>query len=243
MRNEKMTGAKALTEDEFKAEKEALCQLCLTLSYKGFFAATGGNIMLRLNKELVAVTPSATDYFGMTPANICVLRLDDLLQCGGDKSPSVESALHAELLRKRPDIICSIHTHQPVASACALLNTPLTVPERLRTYLGDRIPVAGYAPSVTKLLAKRFAAMITPSVNAYLMANHGIVCCGISMDEALANVERLEQLTRAHLTENIQQRLDAKNAKDSFTEQALLSDILYSIRKENHPDSSGINPA
>ena len=33
--------------------------LCLRLSERGYFAGTGGNLMLRIDKDLVAVTPSA----------------------------------------------------------------------------------------------------------------------------------------------------------------------------------------
>ena len=44
----------------FETQRQALITLCIRLSRKGYFAATGGNIMLRLDDKHVAVTPSAT---------------------------------------------------------------------------------------------------------------------------------------------------------------------------------------
>src|SRR5574343_2103988 len=106
---------------QFKPQREHVVELCLELSRRGYFAGTGGNLMLRIDAERVAVTPSATDYLEMTAADVTVLRLQDLARLDGDKAPSVESSLHARVLRARPEVGCSIHTHQPVASACALL--------------------------------------------------------------------------------------------------------------------------
>lgn len=96
--------------------QQQIVDLSRHLSRRGFFAATGGNLALRIDALHIAVTPSATDYFSMRPEDICVLRLKDLQQLSGERSPSVESELHAKVLRSRPDVNCSIHTHQPLAS-------------------------------------------------------------------------------------------------------------------------------
>ena len=59
-------------------ERRHVVDLCLRLSERGYFAGTGGNLMLRIDRALVAVTPSATDYLVMRPEDVCVLRLADL---------------------------------------------------------------------------------------------------------------------------------------------------------------------
>jgi L-fuculose-phosphate aldolase len=183
--------------------REHVVELCLDLSRRGYFAGTGGNLMLRIDAERVAVTPSATDYLEMRPADVTVLRLGDLERLEGDRAPSVESSLHARVLRARPEVGCSIHTHQPVASACALLGRALDVPEPWQATLGRRVPMVGYAPSGSTWLASKLARALRPDLHAYLMRNHGILCCGADSAAALQVVEALEALASHHLIERI----------------------------------------
>jgi L-fuculose-phosphate aldolase len=199
--------------------RQDVVDLCMELSRRGHFSGTGGNIALRIDAERVAVTPSATDYLNMHASDVCVLRLADLARLEGDRAPSVETGLHARVLRARPDVTCSIHTHQPVASACALLGRTLIVPEGpLRQSLGPQVPIVGYAPSGTGWLAAKLARSVRADVNAYLMLNHGALCCGTGMAAALQAVENLETLAREHLQHLIATR--ARN--DPHLREALL---------------------
>lgn len=191
------------------AVRREVVELCLALSRRGHFAGTGGNIMRRIDASLVAVTPSATDYLTLQPEDVCVLRLNDLAVVDGRLAPSVEAGLHAKLLRARPDVGCSIHTHQPLASACALIGEPLTVPATWRASLGEQVPVVGYAPSGTGWLAHKLHRAVRPDRQAYLLRNHGIVCCGADSASAMRAVDDLEQLARDHLTQRLTARLNA----------------------------------
>jgi L-fuculose-phosphate aldolase len=187
--------------------RQGIVQLCIELSRRGHLAGTGGNVAVRVDSHHFAVTPSATDYLSMQPSDVCVLQLDDLKQVSGDRVPSVETGLHAKVLRARPDVQCSIHTHQPLASACALMGAPLTVPDGAwRMSLGSTVPVVGYAPSGSGWLSAKLARALRPDTQAYLMLNHGVLCCGPSVDAAVRSVEDLEALCRLHLAQRIQQR-------------------------------------
>ena len=219
----------------FETQRQALITLCIRLSRKGYFAATGGNIMLRLDDKHVAVTPSATDYFSMTAADICILTLENLTQVDGIKTPSVEASLHAQLLRRRPDVHCSIHTHQPLASACTLLARSLPVPDDLQPLLGKHIPRARYAPSGTRMLAKAFAAQINSASNAYLMTNHGIVCAGRDTDDAMQNVAALEHCARQFLQQNLLHRIDKQPPQTK-----LLQSILRTLQQETSDTGAAI---
>lgn len=184
--------------------QEQIVELSQHLCHRGFFAATGGNLALRLDAQHIAVTPSATDYFAMRPEDVCVLRLKDLAQISGERAPSVESGLHAKILRARPDVQCSIHTHQPVASACTLLGKPMEVPDpALWDCLGKRIPLVGYAPSGSSWLAGKFGRAIRWDYNAYLMRNHGVLCCGPDVQTTLLRLESLETFCRDYLLRQI----------------------------------------
>ena len=93
----------------------------------------------------------------------------------------------------RPDCGACIHTHQPIASAYTLLAKPLEVRDRAcEALLGRSIPCVGYAPSGTVLLARRVARAARPDTHAYLMRNHGAVCIGKDVTEAMTRVAALE---------------------------------------------------
>ena len=177
----------------FQATRENVVKTCIELAERGFLAGTGGNVALRADGDHFAVTPSATDYYAMTAADVCVVRLSDKEQVEGDREASVESGLHAGVLLARPECGASVHTHQPIASAYTLLAQPLEVQDGAhRTLLGGTVPCVGYAPSGTGLLAMRVARAVQADTHAYLMRNHGVVCVGRDADEAMMRVAALE---------------------------------------------------
>jgi L-fuculose-phosphate aldolase len=207
--------------------QQGIVELSRHLSQRGFFAATGGNLALRIDAVHIAVTPSATDYLTMRPEDVCVLRLKDLVQVSGERSPSVESGLHARILRNRPDVNCSIHTHQPLASACTLLGEPLEVSyPQLWKSLGKRIPLVGYAPSGTGWLASKLERVIRREYNAYLMRNHGVLCCGPDINTTLNRLEDLETLCRDHLLSRI--NVQTRGRPEARIAAARLIDALAS---------------
>lgn len=184
----------AIRSSMFDAEREAVCNSCRLLADKGFLAGTGGNVALRADDQHFCVTPSSTDYYTMTPDDVCVVRLDNTEQIFGERKPSVESGLHALVLNARPDCIASAHTHQPIASAYSLLSLPLNVRNAAhQKVLGTPVPCAGYAPSGTSWLAGKVAKAVRPDVHAYLMRNHGVVCVGTTLEQAIERVSILEQ--------------------------------------------------
>jgi L-fuculose-phosphate aldolase len=177
----------------FQAAREKVVRTCIELAERGYLAGTGGNVALRADADHFAVTPSATDYYAMSAADVCIVRLADEKQIEGERQASVEAGLHAGVLIARPECWASIHTHQPIASGYTLLGRPLAVRDsRHRTLLGDRVPCVGYAPSGTSLLAARVARTIKPDTHAYLMRNHGVICVGKNADEAMRRLTALE---------------------------------------------------
>lgn len=177
----------------FEETRQEVVRTCIELADRGYLAGTGGNVALRADDHHFAVTPSATDYYAMGAADVCVVRLSDSEQVDGEREASVEAGLHAGVLRARPECWASVHTHQPIASAYTLLAKPLVVQDRgHRVLLGTPIPCIGYAPSGTSWLAARVARAIKPNTHAYLMRNHGAVCVGKDAGEAMKRVAALE---------------------------------------------------
>lgn len=184
--------------------QQQVVDACLRLADRGYLAGTGGNVALRASGTEFAVTPSASDYYTMRAADICILRLDTLAVIEGALKPSVESGIHARTLRARPDCKASVHTHQPLASAVALLGIALPVvhPEAQQA-LGFDIPLVPYGPSGTGLLAAAYGKRVRADANAYLLSSHGLVCCGVSLEAAMANVEWVEREAAGYLRRRI----------------------------------------
>lgn len=188
----------------FDDARRRVLEAALTLADQGYLPGTGGNIALRIGSDAFAVTPSAADYYTLVPDDICVLDLQSLKPLEARRKPSVESGLHARLLRFRPDFAASIHTHQPVASAVALVGRPLPVAgERERAALGAVVPIVPYAPSGTWFLARAFEKTLRRDTGAYILRNHGIVCGGETMEAAMDNVRILEMVSARFLAERI----------------------------------------
>ena len=174
----------------FSSQKRQVVDACLTLADRGYLAGIGGNLAMRLDADHFAVTPSAADYYAMQPEDICVLRLADLTKIEGELKPSVESGLHAAMLSFHKSVGASVHTHQPLASAVALIDQD--IPLSAGDPLGVKVALIPYAPSGTGLLVRALAKRLKPDLFAYLLRNHGVICGAASLDEAIAAVARIE---------------------------------------------------
>jgi len=203
--------------------RQQVLDACLSLAERGFLVATGGNVSLRFEANLFAVTPSGVDYYSMSPQDICILRLDTLEVVAGGLKPSIECGLHATLLRFRKDAAAVIHTHQPLASAVALLNLPMPlhmVDATDRRSIGALIETVPYAPSGTWLLARALKRRLGRGTNAYLLRNHGLICCGATMQEALVNTDIVERVAAWFLRHAIEQT-GAEGARSELAVYAL----------------------
>ena len=209
--------------------REQVLTTCLALANRGYLAATGGNVALRIDETQFLVTPSAVDYYAMTPSDLCVVRISDEQWVAGDRQPSVEAGLHAAVFRRRPDCAVSLHTHQPIASAYGLLSRPLEIADAdRRTLLGDAVPCVQYAPSGTTWLATQASAAFGPAHHACLMRNHGVLCVGRDCKTAIARVVALEAECALYFRARVSGTLPPLAA--ALVRDALVAELGESLR-------------
>jgi L-fuculose-phosphate aldolase len=195
--------------EPFLLQRRTLINACLQLAGAGYLAGTGGNLALRLDAQHIAVTPSAADYYTLAPEDIAVLRLANLEQVSGRLPPSVESGLHAAMLRDAPQLNASIHTHQPLASAVSLTGQALPLREHDDVAaLGPALALVGYAPSGTSLLVRALRRRLRPQLHAYLLRNHGVICRAATLAAAIELLGRIERAAAAFLRERAAVLLD-----------------------------------
>jgi L-fuculose-phosphate aldolase len=193
----------------YMAERQDVADMCRRMADNGYFAGTGGNIAFRLDDNLFAVTPSATDYRTVRAEDVAILRLDTLEQVEGEKAPSVEKGLHARMLRMHKARRASLHTHQPIASAVTLLHEPLPWPAGSDlSELGSHVALVPYRPSGTGMLAKALERTLKPDLYAFLLASHGVICSAANLRAAADMARRIEAAAAIFLRERIEKRVN-----------------------------------
>jgi len=191
----------------FAKERQDVADMCRVLADNGYFAGTGGNLGLRLNDRLMAVTPSATDYYQVRADDVVVLDIETLAVVEGEMTPTVEKSLHAAMLKMHPHHRASLHTHQPVASAVALSHEVLPWPtDADRKAFGRHIAVIPYRPSGTGMLAKTFRNNLRPDIHAYLMASHGVICSAPDLQAGLGVIRKIDAAAAAFLRARLEKR-------------------------------------
>ena len=181
--------------------KQEVVNTCHTLLERGYLKATEGNISARIRsaQSTFAITPSNYDYAKMQADDICILDFE-AQQLEGKMKPSIESGMHASVYQARPDVHCIIHTHQPYASALALINTPIPAlfDEQVR-FLGRSVDIISYAPSGTGFLKNAVKAKVKNNNNAFILQNHGVLVFGVTMEQAIHNMALLEKCALTYL--------------------------------------------
>ena len=191
---------------EHLSTRQHVVDMCRTMLDRGYLKATEGNVSVRVpGRRLYAVTPSNYSYDRMRVEDVCIVDFDgkhvpDDDRAGASLAPSIECGMHAGIYRQRPDVHAVVHTHQPYASALAVLRRPIPAltDEQVR-FLGREVAIIDYAPSGTGFLAKNVQKKVTSGDNAFIIANHGIVAVGTDPDRAVFNMALLEKVSIAYL--------------------------------------------
>jgi ribulose-5-phosphate 4-epimerase/fuculose-1-phosphate aldolase len=184
----------------YQEEREQVVNTCHTLLQRGYLKATEGNISVRVKGEKAfAITPSNYDYAKMTAEDICVLDYERNVLTGTMK-PSIESGMHAGVYLTRPDVHAIIHTHQPYASALALLKMPIpALFDEQVLFLGRSVDIIPYAPSGTQFLSSNVRKHIKSGNNAFILQNHGVLVLAATTERAIHNMALLEKCAFTYL--------------------------------------------
>jgi glutamate-1-semialdehyde aminotransferase/ribulose-5-phosphate 4-epimerase/fuculose-1-phosphate aldolase len=191
---------------EHLSTRQHVVDMCRTMLERGYLKATEGNVSVRVpGRRLYAVTPSNYSYDRMRVEDVCIVDFEgkhvpDGDRAGASLAPSIECGMHAGIYRLRPDVHAIVHTHQPYASALAVLRRPIPAltDEQVR-FLGREVGIIDYAPSGTGLLARNVRRKVTSGDNAFILANHGIVAVGTDPERAVFNMALLEKVSIAYL--------------------------------------------
>ncbi|MBO6038986.1 MAG: class II aldolase/adducin family protein [Acidaminococcaceae bacterium] len=168
---------------------------------------TYGNISCRVDENYIAITPSGRDYQQLISAEIVITDLEGSVQsfAGEDGNrtnslhPSSELPLHLEIYKNFPEARAIVHTHSVYASALAAAHKDLPpIIEDLTQITGGAVRCTDYTIAGTKELGLNAVKAMEGGRSAALLANHGAVCWGRDMKEALATAQLLEKAAQIY---------------------------------------------
>jgi L-fuculose-phosphate aldolase len=176
---------------DIESVKAAVLAAAKELHRSGLVSGTAGNVSGRVDEGRVVLTPSSVGYVGMTPEDLVVVDLDgEVLE--GHRSPTSEKALHLECYRRYPEVGGVVHCHAKHSSMFAVAHRPIPAGiDEFVIYIGGDVPCADYRQSGTGELATEVAGHLADR-SAALMANHGLLCIGKDVDDALHSAQVVE---------------------------------------------------
>ncbi|CCE06591.1 putative fuculose phosphate aldolase [Bradyrhizobium sp. STM 3843] len=181
--------------------REAICRFGRSLFERGLTPGSSGNISVRLDDGGWLVTPTNASLGFLDPARLSRLDADGKLVSGD--APTKEVPLHSALYQTRDAARAVVHLHSthsvaltmlPEIDPCAAL-PPMTPYYLMRC--GQTALLPYYRPGdpavadAIKGLAGQYASV--------LLANHGPVVSGDTLEAAVFAMEELEETAKLYL--------------------------------------------
>ncbi len=179
----------------------------LAMNERGLNSGTSGNVSARVADPLgggMVVTPSGRPYDRLEPDDLIHLRPDtSWTTVGADRDPglrpSSEWRFHLDILAARPDVAAVVHAHPTAATAVAIHGRGIgPVHYMVGVAGGHDIRCAPYATFGTPELSANAVAALEGR-QACLLAHHGIIAVGPSLEAAIAVALEVEVLAAQYL--------------------------------------------
>ena len=178
--------------------KRDIIKAGLKLDKYGLIALSGGNVSVRVEDNLVLITPSGMLYEDLVEDDIILMDLDGNVVEGGRK-PSSDTEAILYILKHRPDVNSVIHTHQPYATAIGLIEDcfHINLTTLANCAKGD-VRVTPYSSPGSIYMGVDTVENIGDSL-AIILANHGVITIGKSLKEALYAAVYLEEAAKTYV--------------------------------------------
>jgi L-fuculose-phosphate aldolase len=168
------------------------------LHESGYVAATDGNLSVRLDEDRLLITPTCISKGRMRSSDLVVVDMTGR-RVSGKRRVSSELGMHLLIYRLRPDVNGVVHAHPPTATGFAASGFDLNRPLVCEVVVGlGSIPLARYGTPGTPELTDALEPLI-PGHDAILMANHGVVTFGSTLESAYMKMETVEHFARISL--------------------------------------------
>jgi ribulose-5-phosphate 4-epimerase/fuculose-1-phosphate aldolase len=180
--------------------REQIVDFGKSLFERGLTAGSSGNLSARLDDGWL-LTPTNASLGRLDPARLSKLDWEGRLQSGD--APSKEAFLHRAMYRERPGAGAIVHlhsTHSAAVSCMCGLNHDDCIPPLTPYFVMKigRLPLVPYHRPGDPALAGAIGALAKKHA-AVLLANHGPVVSGSSLEAAVYAAEELEETAKLFL--------------------------------------------
>ena len=180
-----------MTEGELR---QSIVNSVRRMNALGINQGTSGNASARLDATML-ITPSGMPYEAMSEADVVQVALEDgTYTSRNGLKPSSEWRFHRDILVARDDINAVVHTHGLAVTTLACLHQDIPAFHYMIAVAGgDSIRCAPYALFGTQELSDN-ALRAMEGRKACLLANHGMIAGGETLDKALALAVEVDTL-------------------------------------------------
>jgi L-fuculose-phosphate aldolase len=180
-------------------DRQILLAAARTLADKGLAQGSSGNLSLRTTAGIL-ITPSAIPYDQLAPDMLVLMPSTGAYgSYVGPYRPSSEWRFHGDIYAARPEVGAIVHHHAPYTTALAMARRDIPACHyMIARFGGAPVRCAPYALFGTAELSAHVMAALEGR-SACLMANHGGLATGKTIDQALSAAAELELLAQQYL--------------------------------------------
>lgn len=169
-----------------------IARVCQKLNAKNYLAAADGNVSVRMSDNTILITPAGVNKADLNPESLASISLEGEILSG---KPSSERLMHLAIYRNCPNAKAIVHAHPPTAIAWSIAHPemkllPAECMSELILAVGD-IPIVPYARPGTHDMGSVLEPYL-PKYRVMILARHGALAWGESLEEAYNGMERLE---------------------------------------------------
>ena len=178
--------------------RQAMIDKCCWMNAAGLNQGTSGNISARFEDRML-ITPSATPYDDTTADMIASMPIEgEYGHWEGMLKPSTEWRFHLDIMKARPEVGAIVHIHATFATVLAIARRNIPACHyMIAAFGGNDVRCADYATYGTKELSVNALAAMEGRT-ACLLANHGLIATGPSLDKAMWAAVELETIAKQY---------------------------------------------
>lgn len=210
--------AENLTEPDWST-RQKLALTCRALSDRGHDSGLAGQITARAEQPATYYTQRLGLGFDEITEDNLLLVDEDLNVVAGEGMANPANRFHSWIYRARPDVQCIVHTHPFHVAALSMLETPLVISHMDTTPLYDDCAFLPFWPGVP--VGNEEGDTIANALGdkkAILLAHHGQIIAGASIEEACSLavlIERAAKLQLAAMAAGTIKELPEKLAREA----------------------------
>lgn len=178
---------------KYERIRKIVLDAILDAVHQGLIKGTSGNIALRDDEDdVVAITPSGIAYSTMEAEDIAIVDMNGKWLDGPYK-PSSEVPMHTAVMRARPDVKATVHTHAMFATIMAMGHGEIkaTTPPQCEFV---PVRVVPFTMPGSNDVADKVVGALGEEGRACLIKNHGMFCCGKDMKAAMSATVYTEEM-------------------------------------------------